>query len=618
MSIIKSNQKNKLKSLITSFVLGILLVSSSSIQTTATANAQDINDNENWQINVFKADIQINKDSSMIVNEHIETDFSNSPHHGIYRNILVHNVNDQGIRKSYRVKVLGVTDEKGRDWPYSVSNSGDNLNIKIGDPDIILHSTATYNLKYQVDDAIGFFSDHDELYWNIIGFEWLLPLINVEVKVSLPESVNKAKLQSKCYTGTYGSKEENCVAKVVDGKTFTYKVQKPRNQNAGLDPNEGFSIVASFPKVSTQISASGAITESPLVIEPPFTEKIFNFFYDNWGFAIPIVVLMVMFFLWYTKGRDPKGDHTAIMPLYTAPDNLTPAEIGTVVDERADMEDITATIVDLAVRGFINIKEINNKVLLFNNYDYELTFLKDLEPNRAKLQQHEITMLESLFPYEKTIKLSDLKNKFYKDLPTIKKNVYDEVVKKGYFLTSPDKVRNLYIAFGVGTAFFGFMFLNVVTAITGQIAPGVGLIISGILIAIFGNIMPVKTKKGVELRYKILGLEEFIKTAETDRLKFQEKENIFEKLLPYAMVLGIAEKWTKAFEGIYKNPPSWYSSSDPNFGSHFNSYYFYGRLNSMGTSMSSTMNSRPSSSGSGMGGGGFSGGGGGGGGGGGW
>ena len=137
--------------------------------------------------------------------------------------------------------------------------------------------------------------------------------------------------------------------------------------------------------------------------------------------------------------------------------------------------------------------------------------------------------------------------------------------------------------------------------------------------------MPAKTKKGAEAKWQVLGLEEFIRTAETDRIKFQEKENIFQKLLPYAMALGLAEKWTTAFKDIIKTPPNWYQSSDPNFMNGFNTMYLYHSLNSMTTTANTVMTSSPRSSSSGswsgssgFGGGGFSGGGFGGGGGGSW
>jgi uncharacterized membrane protein len=140
-----------------------------------------------------------------------------------------------------------------------------------------------------------------------------------------------------------------------------------------------------------------------------------------------------------------------------------------------------------------------------------------------------------------------------------------------------------------------------------------GLLLSAPLIFIFGFFMPQRTQKGADTQIRILGLEEFIKTAETDRVKFYEKENIFEKILPYAIAFGIADRWAKACEGLYKTQPNWYQSSDPNMLHHFNTYYFLHTLNSFNSSMTSNMVAAPRSSASGghsgFGGGGFSGGG---------
>ena len=145
-----------------------------------------------------------------------------------------------------------------------------------------------------------------------------------------------------------------------------------------------------------------------------------------------------------------------------------------------------------------------------------------------------------------------------------------------------------------------------------------GLLISSLIIMGFSVIMPKKTQRGVDTYIHILGLEEFIKTAETDRLKFYEKENIFEKILPYAIALGLADKWAKACEGLTSEPPSWYTGASWNHFSTHNLLYSLNRFNhNLGSTLSSAPRSSAShgssgfSSGGGFSGGGFGGGGGG-------
>lgn len=342
------------------------------------------------------------------------------------------------------------------------------------------------------------------------------------------------------------------------------------------------------------------------------------FLTDNWGFFLPILTFIIFYYLWYTRGRDPSTSRNTIMPIYTPPDNLSPSEVGTLIDETVDMRDISSAIIDLAVRGYLKINETKEKKFLTESTTYEFELLKDFESD-STLQKHERMLLSAIFSSGNSRKLKDLENEFYTSLPGIKDQIYDQLVKKGYFPAAPDKVRNAYSILGyvlLGGCVFGISVLIIFFSVSVII----GLALSGIIILIFAKRMPAKTKKGVDTYILIKGLEEYINTAEKDRIKFQEKENIFEKLLPYALTLGIAAKWAGAFEGLYKNPPSWYTSNDPNFHSNFSSLYLYSRLDHISTNMQSTFTSSPrSASGGGSGfSGGFSGGGFGGGGGGSW
>jgi uncharacterized membrane protein len=102
------------------------------------------------------------------------------------------------------------------------------------------------------------------------------------------------------------------------------------------------------------------------------------------------------------------------------------------------------------------------------------------------------------------------------------------------------------------------------------------ILISGILFLIFSPFMPKRNKKGAETYWQILGFKEYINKAEKHRAQFYEKENIFEKYLPYAIIFGSTKKWAKAFERIYKNPPSWYEG---NFGTTFSALSFADSIN---------------------------------------
>jgi uncharacterized membrane protein len=584
--------------------IAVLLFSQVQTSHTQTPFAQSAPaDSFGWDIPSFTGDIKIQTDGSILVMETIVADYSNESHHGIYRTIPVNYRDRYGNKLSLRLQVLSVKDETGKDWDYTQSTEGDNINIQIGNADVLLDKPSTFILNYKLDRAITFFDDHDEIYWNLTGNDWGVDMKKVHATVTVPSGIAEADIKATCYTGAYGASEHNCTYK-TQGQTTTFDVTTAAPDAPALQPGEGLTIVVGFPK--------------NFVTPPTFLQNLLWILSDNWGYALPLIVFICLYYLWRTRGRDPKISRTAIMPIYTPPNKLTPTEIGTIIDESVDIKDISSAIIDLAIRGYIQIKELKEKVLFFDSTDYQLINIKKFEDD-AKLKDHEKRLLGAIFFRGDTTKISALKNRFYKDLPGIKDAVYNELVGDGYFPTSPDKVRKTYITFGIiliAVASFGFTGISTIFSIS--IPIGIGA--SGLLLLAFAKFMPVKTKKGVETYYLIKGLEEYIGTAEKDRIKFQEKENIFEKLLPYAMTLGLATKWCTAFEGIYKTPPSWYTSTNPAWNSGFTPMLLMHSMDNMTNTMQTAFTSSPrSAAGGGSGfGGGFSGGGFGGGGGGSW
>ncbi len=556
----------------------------------------------NWALSSFNSDITVREDGSLFVEETIVADFSRDAHHGIYRTIPIRYRDKYGQSFKLRYDIKSVTDETGNNWWYSESTYGDYVELKIGDPDRMFTEPKTYIITYEIQRAMSFqFRDQDELYWNATGEEWTIPILNATASITYPSDIPENAVQAACFTGGYGSDEEDCNYK-IQGNTIFY--ESTRN----LDSYEGLTIVAGFPK--------GYITPITLM------QNIWWTLQDNWGYFIPVLTFIILYYLWWTRGRDPEVNRNTVMPIYTPPEGLTPSEAGTLIDEKVDMHDLSATIIDMAVRGYLKIKETKKKTWIFEDTDYEFELIKDYKSDGLK--DHEVKTMEALFGSGKTRKLSDLQNKFYKDLPGIKNAIYKQMVNKKFFPSDPDNVRQAYKGFGITIIVIVFFTFGLFIDYSIAIPVGIGL--SGLLMILFAKYMPAKTKKGVKMYYQVLGLEMFIETAEQDRLKWKEKENIFEQLLPYAMAFKLADKWSKAFEGLYKDAPKWYSSSDPNFINNFNTGYLIGRLNNLSNSMNSTFTSAPRSSGSGgawsggsgFGGGGFSGGGFGGGGGGGW
>jgi uncharacterized membrane protein YgcG len=316
-----------------------------------------------------------------------------------------------------------------------------------------------------------------------------------------------------------------------------------------------------------------------------------------------------MFRKWWRYGRDPKGTGV-IVPQYDAPDGLTPMEVAGVDFALVSSSHISAEIIYLATEGYLKIEKIEGHGI-FGHDDYRITKIKPL-PNDAVICDS--TLLNFLMlkdEPEDSVLISDLKNEFYANIPAINDSVFNQLVTKGYFPDTPSNMNKMYTGRGLALLIGGGV-LAFFLPISWEIFVAIAL--SGGVIFGLGSFMSHRTLKGVQTREYILGFKEYLQIAEKDRINFanapEKKPEIFEKLLPYAMVLGVEKAWAKEFEGIYTTPPSWYS--DPHMNA-FSTGLFVGSLGNFRSSTSSSLSSSPGSSG-----GGFAGGGGGGGGGGSW
>jgi uncharacterized membrane protein len=305
---------------------------------------------------------------------------------------------------------------------------------------------------------------------------------------------------------------------------------------------------------------------------------------------------------------------------YDPPDSITPAEAGTLLDQSADMRDITATVTDLAVRGYLKIEEREEKALLGLMTRREYVFHK-LEPAGAPpLVAHEEQVLRGIFAGGKTeVRLSDLENEFYKNLPAIKQSIFEGLIKRGLYRSRPDRVRGYWLAGGV---VLGAVIFTVGGALAArfQLTPlpfALAALVSGLIVFLFSRYMPARTTAGARTLERLLGFEEFLSRVEKENYERVVKTpEMFERYLPFAMAFGVERKWARAFQDIYRQPPNWYVGSN---SSAFDLNRFSHSLSDLSGRAQSAMSSSPRSSSGGSGfSGGSSGGGSGGGGGGGW
>jgi hypothetical protein len=351
-----------------------------------------------------------------------------------------------------------------------------------------------------------------------------------------------------------------------------------------------------------------------------------------WPAGLPLLAFFGMFGAWKRYGRDP--ERRAITVQYSPPEDLSPAEVGTLVDHRAEMHDITATLVDLAVRGYVLIEEEQKKGLLgkLSKPDY-VFHQRRPRAHWVQLQPHEKRYLEGLFPHRlagkrtgaggppgeagteepmASVRLSELTNRFYTHLDGIRSGIYDQLKAKGAYTARPDHAQAKWGVLGVGGLVGGALAAAMAAGADRAFAPhpvavGLGMGLSGVIVLLFSGKMGVRTAAGVRMLEHALGFKEFVERVETPQFKRMiTSPELFEKYLPYAMALKAEDRWAGAFEELYRQPPDWYQGSSTR---GFRTTTFTRQMRSMSTEAGRSMSSSPSSSGSGSGGGGSSGGG---------
>jgi uncharacterized membrane protein YgcG len=532
------------------------------------------------RIENFHSETIVMPDGTIDVTETIQAHFIGAPWHGLFRTIPVEYVTPQGLNYSLFLDVKRVTDGNGRALKVESSRERHYRKLKIYVPNAD-NSTQNISIEYTVSDALRFFEDHDELYWDVTGDEWDIPIQSASARIILPEGTTN--IRANVFTGAYRSRAQNADVDIA-GNGIEVRTHEP------LRLHEGMTVAVAFDK--------------GFVHEPTATDKIVLFFRSNWPLSIPIAAFVIMFYLWWTRGRDPRLRPIAAQ--YEPPDQLTPGEAGTLVDSAFNMRDVTASIVDLAVRGYILIEEHQKDQLLglMHRKDYNFV-LKKSRDQWSSLKGHEQALLNGIFvtgQVGESIPMSSLENQFYTNVPEIKNSLLDSLVEHGYYRRRPDGVRAAYIGIGLVLGFivgWGGMALGLTTGV----AP-LAFIIAGVLTAAiicgFGWFMPAHTEQGTRALENLLGFEDFLVHVDADRFQRMIKTpEMFEKFLPFAMALGVEKNWSRAFQGILKEPPQWYSGSS--YGPNFYPMNFVSDINYMSSMASSAMTSAPrSSSGSGF------------------
>src|SRR5712691_2646192 len=592
----------------------------------------------------YDVEIGVQRDGSILVVERIAYDFDGLARHGIFRDIPVRLPYSDRYDRVYMLDDLSVTGSPGTPAGYKIEHQGSTLLIRSVDPKKLISGSHLYTITYRVRGALNGFSDHDELYWNAIGTLWDVPIARAVVRVTAPAPIGRVA----CFSGPSRSSLP-CDRDALDGSSATFT-------QASLGPMDGLTVVVGFRR--------GAVpSPKPILKERWSFGRAFAVRPVTAGVAAILLLLLLAGLgrLIWAVGRDrrylgspvdvaygsrdgreqtvPLMERAAIVVEFAPPDGMRPGQVGTLIDEVANPLDVTATIVDLAVRGYLRIEEIP-KEGWFGRPDWRLVKLKagaDLLPyerilfdglfgavdeDEASGDDHpdDVETAATALPTGglvadplATVKLSDLKRHFATRLARVEEALYDDAVGRGWFAARPDKVRRRWTLLGLGGLAAGIVLVWLVAARTHLVLVPIPIVIGGVLLLAAAHRMPRRTPKGTGLRRRVLGFRMYIETAEVREAQFAERENLFSRYLPFAIVFGCTQKWAKAFAGLdleAATAGAWYVGAYP-----FTVAALASSIDGFTVNTAGTIAASASSGSSGFGGGGVGGGGGGGGGG---
>jgi uncharacterized membrane protein YgcG len=604
------------RSALTAVLIGLLVVLGFAQPITARADEPP----SQWRITRYHVDAVVDRAGTTSVSLDVEFDFGTAKGHGPYLALpLRQRVDNPDLWRMLDTQVGAVTSSTGANSEVLIEEEDGVLLVRVGNESVTFTGRQQYSISYTVRGLIApnhATSGLDEFNWNVVGPAWEVPISAITAKVTGPAAVQR----TACFTGD--SFDRPCSSDAThDAATATFAQDQVR-------PGQGVQIVAGFPP-GTFVGAEPRFTKrfhlGNMVPVTPLTAGVTG--------ALILAGMVVLLratrrgardqvYLGIAPGLRPAAGEPAnvgaavsapVAVQFTPPRKATPGELGTLLDARADNVDVTATIIDLAVRGHLTITPQARK---------EWTFTATGAPAKS-LTRAEKHVLKTLFQSGSQVTSRELKEKQYAKLLTgTRERLYERVTKElRWFVRDPGSVAAMMVVAGVGLILLGIA-VGVALAFVGFGLVGLAGVVLGVALIVLHNKFGRRTAEGSAVLAQARGFELYLSTAEADQIRFEEGIDVFSRYLPYAIIFGVTDRWVKVFEklaadGLYTADTGWYLG--PTSGYYF-PIGFVSSMNSLSTTMSSSMMSAATAASSGSSGGsGFSGGGGfGGGGGGGW
>jgi hypothetical protein len=511
-------------------------------------------DDAGERIRAYDIAIAAAADGSLTVEETIDYDFAGEARHGIVRTVPDRAPLEQTVDRRYPVDDIAVRSPTGAPTETEVSTEDGGLSIRVGDEDTEITGRHTYVLTYRVAAVADAGRDADRLAWNAVGTGWEVPIEAAEVRLSGPPGAVPSAVD--CAVGGEGDRTP-CPVEVGPGGEL-------RAGAEDLDPGEGMTVGATFP--------AGTFAGAEPVLEDTFSPALaFRLTPATGGLAVAgLLALTLPVVAMVRRGRAPRERGGPVAPQLTPPADARPAQLGTVLDGYAQRHEVTATLLDLAVRGSLRIEEVDDPEVGRADGDPPRDWrLVRTGAGEHGLRRYEEQLLSEVFAEGDVVSLSALQPRFAAITSRTCAAVYDDVVALGWFAADPAAVRRRWWAIGAAVLVAGIA-LTVVLALTSTWAlAGTGVALAGLVLLAMAGRMPRRTAAGAQLRERAAAFRDSLAAAEprwlTESVRVPDlagaaRTDAAVRYLPHAVALGVAEQWGRAVDRSgAASAPDWYT-----------------------------------------------------------
>ncbi len=504
------------------------------------------------QIDLFASKLEVNQDLSLSIDETI-TYSTTEEKHGIYR-YLPYIYNHDGYKKVLPIKdfKVSVDDQLVK---FDIKKDDQFLLIKIGDPNTTFTGTKKYHLSYRVVNAVEVVNNQVGLLWDVTGEGWQVPIVNSRAEISS----QFAQIENAdCIVGAVGSQETNCILTIADDHQKALM-----SSTKVIEYGDNFTFLLQLSK-NNQLNIP-----SKLAI-------FIDWLKYNWSLLLLPLPLLLMLVWWFKQGRDIQFISSNIFnldetrptkyrawlskarePMVYAPlKDLTPGEAGALVDEKVDIQDVVAEILELARKKYLKIVVKEEKKFFSTKRKYEFIKLKNDSSKLPKVQSY---LLKKIFKKKKNVSLDDLKGSFYTSVAKAKTMLEEQLMNKKVYRAKPskDKVTGVtaFFVLSIAVAFIIFktyLPINIIWPIFVLLVQ----VPFGVMLA---SNLAQKTAVGTNLWLQARGLRKTIKYGKW-RVKINEKKLFIENILPFAVSLGVVQQLYKDMKELEIEVPKYFDA----------------------------------------------------------